>query len=42
MDLFLNGLIILTGLLVLGILATAYGADSRESFGDDFSRSDRR
>lgn len=37
MDLLLNGLIILTGLLVLGILATAFGADSRESFGDDFT-----
>jgi hypothetical protein len=41
-DLLLNGLIILVGLLVLGVLTTAFGADSREGFGDDWPRSDRR
>jgi hypothetical protein len=42
MDLLLNGIIILIGLLILGILATAFGADSRDSFDDDWVRTGRR
>ena len=42
MDLLLNGMMILIGLLILGVLATAFGADSRDSFGDDWTRTGRR
>ncbi len=38
MDLLLIIAAVLGGLVALGILASAFGVDSRESIGDDWSR----
>jgi hypothetical protein len=38
MDLLLILTTVLVGLILLGVLATSFGADSRDSIGDDWAR----